>query len=160
MHPLAFHTSSRTPEEAKSLADKTVQILSGKKRKEGDSVKKTEEDAKREKTATATADDREPEVKQAFDAAKVDMGAGKVVAPPKKKGPVATVKRVWYWLVKEVKYYYHGFRLLFIDVKICCRYIWNVLNGATLTRRERKQVSSVFRFHILISIFGGVVGPG
>lgn len=41
---------------------------------------------------------------------------------------------------EEILHYYHGFRLLFIDTKICCKYIWRIVNGETLSRREHRQV--------------------
>lgn len=134
---LDFNSSSNNLEEAKSLADKTVQILTEEKKKEGEGTKAVK---------TSTRDSHEPEVKQAFDAAKVDMGADKAVPAPQRRGVFALVKRGWHRTVKEVKHYYHGFRLLFIDVRICSRYIWNVLNGATLTRRERKQVTTYISY--------------
>lgn len=46
-------------------------------------------------------------------------------------------------IVAEVKHYYHGFRLLFIDFRVCARLLWQVLNGKTLMRREQKQVPVV-----------------
>ena len=57
-------------------------------------------------------------------------------APPKK----TIVQKV----VAELKHYYNGFKLLFIDVNVCRKYIWRVLNGQSLTRRERRQVRNVF----------------
>ncbi|KAG8591225.1 hypothetical protein GDO81_000094 [Engystomops pustulosus] len=39
----------------------------------------------------------------------------------------------------ELKHYYHGFRLLWIDTKIGARMLWNILNGGHLSRRERRQ---------------------
>ncbi|XP_046873225.1 mitochondrial proton/calcium exchanger protein isoform X3 [Hypomesus transpacificus] len=42
-------------------------------------------------------------------------------------------------VVDEVKHYYHGFRLLWIDTTIAGRMLWRVLNGSPLTRRERRQ---------------------
>jgi len=44
--------------------------------------------------------------------------------------------------IAELKHYYHGFRLLFIDMRVASRMIWQVLNGKSLTRREQKQVSN------------------
>ena len=44
------------------------------------------------------------------------------------------------WIVDEVKHYYHGFRLLWIDTTIAGRMLWQVLNGHPLSRRERRQV--------------------
>ncbi|CAB1459481.1 unnamed protein product [Pleuronectes platessa] len=43
------------------------------------------------------------------------------------------------WVVDEVKHYYHGFRLLWIDTTIAGRLLWMVLNGNVLSRRERRQ---------------------
>lgn len=42
-------------------------------------------------------------------------------------------------IIKEVKHYYNGFKLLFLETRICLRLLNMVLNGHTLTRRERKQ---------------------
>lgn len=42
-------------------------------------------------------------------------------------------------IVEEVKHYYHGFRLLWIDTKIAGRMLWRILNGHTLSRREHRQ---------------------
>ncbi|KAB5581859.1 hypothetical protein PHYPO_G00180440 [Pangasianodon hypophthalmus] len=42
-------------------------------------------------------------------------------------------------VIDEVKHYYHGFRLLWIDTAITGRMLWRVLNGQTLSRRERRQ---------------------
>ncbi|XP_068436875.1 mitochondrial proton/calcium exchanger protein isoform X1 [Clinocottus analis] len=51
-----------------------------------------------------------------------------------------TVRRsVRQWVVDEVKHYYHGFRLLWIDTTIAGRMLWTVLNGHPLSRRERRQ---------------------
>jgi LETM1 and EF-hand domain-containing protein 1 len=43
-------------------------------------------------------------------------------------------------IVHELKHYYNGFKLLFIETKIAFRLLRQVLHGHTLTRRERKQV--------------------
>lgn len=42
-------------------------------------------------------------------------------------------------VIDEIKHYYHGFRLLWIDTTIAGRMLWRVLNGNTLSRRERRQ---------------------
>lgn len=57
-----------------------------------------------------------------------------VAAPPVKK------KSIREKIVAELKHYYHGFRLLFIDFRVCARLLWQVLNGKSLMRREQKQV--------------------
>lgn len=43
-------------------------------------------------------------------------------------------------VIDEIKHYYHGFRLLWIDTTIAGRMLWRVLNGHPLSRRERRQV--------------------
>ncbi|XP_070607555.1 mitochondrial proton/calcium exchanger protein isoform X2 [Erythrolamprus reginae] len=42
-------------------------------------------------------------------------------------------------IVDEVKHYYHGFRLLWIDSTIAARMTWQILHGSSLSRRERRQ---------------------
>ncbi|KAG8240420.1 hypothetical protein J437_LFUL003134 [Ladona fulva] len=52
-------------------------------------------------------------------------------------------------VIDEVKHYYHGFRLLFIDIKVSLALCWRVLNGKSLSRREHRQLvrttSDLFR---------------
>ena len=47
---------------------------------------------------------------------------------------------LWQRIVAECKHYYHGFKLLYFETKVAARLLRQVLNGHTLTRRERKQV--------------------
>ena len=57
--------------------------------------------------------------------------------------PESTVvkrKSLWQRIVHELKHYYNGFKLLFIETKIAFRLLRQVLHGHTLTRRERRQV--------------------
>uniref|UniRef100_A0A8C8RL17 Mitochondrial proton/calcium exchanger protein n=1 Tax=Pelusios castaneus TaxID=367368 RepID=A0A8C8RL17_9SAUR len=42
-------------------------------------------------------------------------------------------------IVDELKHYYHGFRLLWIDTKIAARMLRRILHGNVLSRRERRQ---------------------
>ncbi|KAK9891833.1 hypothetical protein WA026_016632 [Henosepilachna vigintioctopunctata] len=53
--------------------------------------------------------------------------------PPKAVVKKKTLKEK---VVDELLHYYHGFRLLFIDMKISGGLLWRVLTGHTLTRRE------------------------
>ncbi|XP_035891219.1 mitochondrial proton/calcium exchanger protein isoform X1 [Anopheles stephensi] len=61
-------------------------------------------------------------------------------------------QRIW----AELVHYYHGFRLLFIDINISRKLLWRVLNGKTLTRREHKLLirttSDLFRL-VPFSVF-------
>ncbi|CAJ0591881.1 unnamed protein product [Cylicocyclus nassatus] len=59
-------------------------------------------------------------------------------------------------IVAECKHYYHGFRLLALETRLSAKYMWRVLRGDTLSRRERQQlvrtVSDLFRI-VPFSIF-------
>lgn len=54
-------------------------------------------------------------------------------------------QRIW----AELVHYYHGFRLLFIDINVCRKYLWKILHGEQLTRRENRLLirttSDLFR---------------
>uniref|UniRef100_A0A8D0H589 LETM1 domain-containing protein LETM2, mitochondrial n=1 Tax=Sphenodon punctatus TaxID=8508 RepID=A0A8D0H589_SPHPU len=43
-------------------------------------------------------------------------------------------------IVDEVKYYYNGFHLLWIDTKVAAKMVWRLLHGQVLTRRERRRL--------------------
>lgn len=76
-----------------------------------------------------------------------------MAAPPSK---VVAKKSLKQRVIDEVVHYYHGFRLLFIDVKISSSLVFRVLNGNTLTRREtrllRRTVGDLFRL-VPFSVF-------
>ncbi|XP_075400714.1 mitochondrial proton/calcium exchanger protein isoform X2 [Tenrec ecaudatus] len=61
---------------------------------------------------------------------------GPVYSPP---SPASVKKSIGQRVLDELKHYYHGFRLLWIDTKIAARMLWRILHGHTLTRRERRQ---------------------
>ncbi|KAM4710066.1 mitochondrial proton/calcium exchanger protein isoform 2-T2 [Discoglossus pictus] len=53
---------------------------------------------------------------------------------------VDTVKKsIGQKIMDELKHYYHGFRLLWIDTQIAARMLWRILNGNVISRRERRQ---------------------
>lgn len=68
-------------------------------------------------------------------------------------------KSIWTRVQEEVLHYYHGFRLLFIDTKICVKYCYRVAKGEKLSRREHRQVSccyerlSVVEKRVLLTIY-------
>ncbi|XP_076048670.1 mitochondrial proton/calcium exchanger protein-like isoform X2 [Oratosquilla oratoria] len=66
-----------------------------------------------------------------------------------KRAALAVRKSLGQRIKDELLHYYHGFKLLFIDARISCKYIWRVLNGDTLSRREHRQLvrttSDLFR---------------
>ncbi|XP_041529709.1 LETM1 domain-containing protein LETM2, mitochondrial isoform X2 [Microtus oregoni] len=52
-------------------------------------------------------------------------------------------------IMHELKYYYNGFYLLWIDTKVAARIVWRLLHGQALSRRERRRLlrtcADVFR---------------
>lgn len=66
----------------------------------------------------------------------------KELATKKEEKPKGTaVSRAWATVKKEASHYWHGTKLLGQEIKISAKLQWKVLQGATLTRRERRQVS-------------------
>lgn len=57
---------------------------------------------------------------------------------PSKKA-VAKVT-IWQKVKGEVLHYYHGFRLLGLDMKVSAKLIWRILHGKELSRREHNLV--------------------
>lgn len=62
------------------------------------------------------------------DTPKVEVGTAVEKAVEKK----SIKQKIW----DELVHYYHGFRLLFININVARKLLWKVLNGKTLTRRE------------------------
>ena len=119
-----LHTTPRGQREPESKVEETLEALK-------DSVKKT--------TAVEPADATVTEAKVTPKVTKVEdlphPSVSEIVITPEKK------KSLWVRFKAEMVHYYHGFRLLFIDIRVAVRLIWQVLNGRSLVRRERKQVS-------------------
>ncbi|XP_029448415.1 mitochondrial proton/calcium exchanger protein isoform X2 [Rhinatrema bivittatum] len=61
---------------------------------------------------------------------------GPVYSPPAED---VVKKSIGQKIMDELKHFYHGFRLLWIDTKIAARMLWRILNGYNLSRRERRQ---------------------
>ncbi|XP_051943006.1 mitochondrial proton/calcium exchanger protein isoform X2 [Hippocampus zosterae] len=70
------------------------------------------------------------------DKMKLEEG-GPVYSPASDAEPVR--RTLGQRVLDEIKHYYHGFRLLFVDTGIAGRMLWRVLNGHGLSRRERRQ---------------------
>lgn len=79
----------------------------------------------------------------------VVQGASKAVEKAEKLS-------VWQKVKGEIVHYYHGFRLLGLDMKISAKLIWRILKGKELSRREHrlliKTTGDVFRL-IPFSVF-------
>lgn len=62
------------------------------------------------------------------------------------------LSRVWNRVKHEAAHYWHGSKLLVSEVRISSRLQWKILQGETLTRRERRQVGvcySSLYFHCI-----------
>ncbi|KAH8269512.1 hypothetical protein KR018_004437 [Drosophila ironensis] len=161
-----LHTSRTMFETSSSKIDVTVKKLKNQQKEKVEEIMKEVANGNQAATAAAnnavaaaTASSTEADNNKekgtvtgtdavASSTTTVATPADKTVAKPKK--PLRT--RIW----DELVHYYHGFRLLFIDVAICSKLLWRVLNGKTLTRRENKQLqrttSDLFRL-IPFSVF-------
>ena len=65
---------------------------------------------------------------------------------PEEIEPMVTVsskpkKTIWQRVKHEAVHYYNGFKLLYLEIKIAARMLWQIMNGRVLSRRERRQVS-------------------
>ena len=66
----------------------------------------------------------------------------KAALPAVPQEPLGT--RVWKKVKHEAQHYWHGSKLLVSEVRISSRLQWKILQGDTLTRRERRQVKLFF----------------
>ncbi|XP_073812492.1 leucine zipper and EF-hand containing transmembrane protein 1 [Musca autumnalis] len=139
-----LHLSHRLYEQPSSKVEVTVQTMKNKQKE------KVEEILKEVANGNAAA----PAASAAAASNTVEGTNNKLAeAPPKQLAVKKSLKtRIW----EEIVHYYHGFRLLFIDINICRKLLWRVLNGKTLTRRENKLLvrttSDLFRL-IPFSVF-------
>ncbi|KAF5330536.1 hypothetical protein D9619_005537 [Psilocybe cf. subviscida] len=61
--------------------------------------------------------------------------------PPAPKDATLPLKtRVWKKVKHEAQHYWHGAKLLVSEVRVSSRLQWKILQGDTLTRRERRQL--------------------
>lgn len=77
---------------------------------------------------------------------KLKQKAFQMECSPEEIEPMVTVspkpkKTVWQRVKHEVVHYYNGFKLLYLEIKIAARMLWQIMNGKVLSRRERRQVS-------------------
>ncbi|CAF1183088.1 unnamed protein product [Adineta ricciae] len=113
MHIRSFHSSPILFDD-KSKIEKTVDLFKEKVEKDKAQIAASAPSTTTSPTAATTA-----------------TTAGDQVVPKRKS--------LWERIVHELKHYYNGFKLLFIETKIAFRLLRQVLNGHTLTRRERRQ---------------------
>ncbi|XP_046749325.1 mitochondrial proton/calcium exchanger protein [Diprion similis] len=95
------------------------------------------------------------EQKEQSEKEKLAVRATNTVAESPTKA-VAVKRTIWQKVKAEILHYYHGFRLLGLDMKVSAKLIWRILRGKDLSRREHrlliKTTGDVFRL-IPFSVF-------
>lgn len=129
-----FTLSSSLHEQASSKVEETVKKLQ--------EIERTEKERVTKETTT-----------KSIPVTAETVVSAPVPAPPKAIVPVKSFKqKVW----DEIVHYYHGFRLLFIDINVARKLVGKVLSGKTLTRREYRLLirttGDVFRL-VPFSVF-------
>jgi len=136
-----LHTSPRSNEKASSKLEETVIRLKERQAETLAEISKVEDLEKKIKNVI----EKDEQLSQAV-----------TVSVEQKKQLTTAKKSIWQRFVEEVKHYYSGFKLLFLDVKVSSKIIYKVLHGKTLSRRENRQlvrtVSDLFRL-VPFSVF-------
>ncbi|XP_055390350.1 mitochondrial proton/calcium exchanger protein isoform X2 [Condylostylus longicornis] len=140
-----LHLSTRLFEHPSSKVEATIQAIQNKQKEEGskkDGAPITSSEIP--STAPLSVDP----IKNLTATAALANNDTKKVAIVKK----SLKQKIW----EELVHYYHGFRLLFIDINVCRKLLWSVLQGNTLTRRENRLLirttSDLFRL-VPFSVF-------
>lgn len=122
-----------------------IYSTSNRSSKEKSKVEETVESLKEEKEKSTS---KLPESLEGTVPDSHTKASSAVVTKPKRS--------IWKRIKDEIIHYYHGFRLLFIDVKVASRMIWKILHGEELSRRENKQLvrtsADIFRL-VPFSVF-------
>lgn len=72
---------------------------------------------------------------------------------------LAAKRSLWQKVKAEMLHYYHGFRLLGLDMKISAKLLWRLAKGNELTRREHRLVwkhfypALILLFYLFIFVF-------
>jgi len=132
-----IHTSSLLDKKASSKLEETVIRLKEKQDEALAEISKVED---LEKKIANVMEQEDLAVKSKGDDVKLE----------------APKRTVWEKVVAEVKHYYSGFKLLFLDVKLASQIVWKIAQGKNLSRRENRQlvrtVSDLFRL-VPFSVF-------
>lgn len=117
-----------------------------------ETVIRLKERAEQELTAQSQVEDLEKKINSVMEEADLSVK----VSVEKVSKEVQVKKGLGERVMAEIKHYYSGFKLLFLDVKISSKIIWKTVHGKTLSRRENRQlvrtVSDLFRL-VPFSVF-------
>lgn len=131
------------------LNTRYLTTTAGKTKEPSSKIEETVERLKEKKKA-------EPEV-----AKETEKVAAAKATPVVKVETTTTVetpgtKTLWVRFKDEVRHYYSGFKLLFLDVNVSSKILWKIVRGKPLTRRESRQLvrttSDLFRL-VPFSVF-------
>jgi len=118
-----------------------------------ETVIRLKERAEQELAEQSQVEDLEKKINSVMEEADL---AVKVSVEKKASKEVQVKKSLGERVMAELKHYYSGFKLLFLDVKISSKIIWKTVHGKTLSRRENRQlvrtVSDLFRL-VPFSVF-------
>lgn len=135
-----FHWRSPLLKDPESHAEKAVNLIKENIIPVASPKQDTTDSIEKQKQSSADVKvDKKPLIENTSVAdAKLESSS---VATDEQKKQVDVVRpTLWQRIVKELKHYYDGFKLLGFETKIAFGLLKKVLNGHTLTRRERKQV--------------------
>jgi len=118
-----------------------------------ETVIRLKERAEQELAEQSQVEDLEKKINSVMEEADL---AVKVSVEKKASKEVQVKKSLGERVMAELKHYYSGFKLLYLDVKISSKIIWKTVHGKTLSRRENRQlvrtVSDLFRL-VPFSVF-------
>ncbi len=143
-----FHLTSRllSSEPPSSKIEETVERLKRKQKEKEEQLLENLDDYTRMKSLQS----------KVASVIEQDKEEARLRAEKEERAVDVPKKSLWVRFTDEVKHYYSGFKLLYLDVRICSKIIWKVCRGNTLTRRENKQlvrtVSDLFRL-VPFSVF-------
>lgn len=89
----------------------------------------------------AKSTDNNAEVSTPLDAKPVVAEDKSAVKSKDEAKPEGRLARSWAWIKHEANHYWDGSKLLAAEVRVSSKLLRKVLNGARLTRRERRQAS-------------------
>lgn len=118
-----IHLSSSKWEKESSKVESTLKALK---------VKEKENQQKISSSSSSTGSTASSTV--------ISSSSGKTDASGKQLDDTKPKRSLGKRIKDEIIHYYHGFRLLFIDIQISSRLAWKVLRSKELSRREHEQL--------------------
>jgi LETM1 and EF-hand domain-containing protein 1 len=144
--------SSSTESQSNAKPDPEI-LLSGKTGKPGDTKGSTLFSPTPSKPAPPSASASSPSAQPSDHTNETSASESKSLTTPEDKSvtkskegtkPEGRLTKTWAWIKREANHYWDGTKLLAAEVRVSSKLLRKVLNGARLTRRERRQVSGTY----------------